>query len=176
MKQSILGIFVFFAAIMLSSCATFRPETGITGLTIQCNGKTQPVLDCKSMYLQFVRTFRADMGIFMKNASGIGIGAKKLMSLDSITSDLINHSHELCFQLNNCLISVENYTSEMKTLRRAQLKIREVNQTVSDYEDDSEADDSDRKTVFENLYSHVIDSLVAIDSNSSTEDSSNKDE
>ncbi len=112
------------AAFMTYGCSTIAPDTGVTGRTIDCGGETRMLVDCRKTYDQYTHTMRVDIAKIKKHAYGAGIGAKKLMQLDTITGDLMAQQRQLCIDYNNCIMNKKEYKEEMAFLRRAQLKIR----------------------------------------------------
>lgn len=107
-------------------CASVTPDTGVTGQTINCDGEVRQLVNCRKAYDQYARTVRFDLARIRDYATGFGVGAKKLMQLDAVSSDLIAHQRQLCVDYNNCIMSKEGYRKEMAFLRRAQLKVREA--------------------------------------------------
>ncbi len=117
-------LMLLLAGLMAYGCSTIAPDTGVTGRTIDCGGETRMLVDCSKAYDQSAHTMRVDIAKINKYAAGAGIGAKKLMQLDTVTGDLMAHQRQLCIDYNNCIMSKEEYKNEMAFLRRAQLKVR----------------------------------------------------
>lgn len=124
-------LMLLLAGFMAYGCATTTQDTGVTGRTIDCGGETRMLVDCSKTYDQYAHTLRVDIAKINKYAVGAGIGAKKLLQLDSVTGDLMAQQRQLCIDYNNCIMSKEEYKSEMAFLRRAQLKIRHAAAQIS---------------------------------------------
>ncbi len=118
---AILLIFLF-----VIGCSRMIHDGLPTGITTDCPEGERKVIDCSKSFSQFATTLRADIGLVNSSAFGVGIGAQKLISLDTITGDLLAHRRQICVDYNNCILSREEYKEEMRYLRRAQLKIREA--------------------------------------------------
>ena len=114
MKSYFIGFSVVL--ILLSGCS--RSKAGIR----HCD--TQPKLDCEVVFKQFARTLSIEFGITGLTVLGAEFGAKNQIEVDSITSDLLVHIHQLCTDFNFCMLTREEYKAEMSFLLRAQLKIR----------------------------------------------------
>lgn len=125
------GKFLVFLCtiIMLTACATFK-EGAPTGKEIVCPDGNRPQMDCRMAFEQYQRTLKFDIGVIESFGTGIGFGAQPMISLDSITGDLLAHQHQVCIEYNNCLISKNEYVAEQRYLRRAQMKIREMANTA----------------------------------------------
>lgn len=118
------------SAILVVSCATASRD-GLTGQRISCPEGERPLLDCSITYEQFARTLRFDLGIVKETIVGVGLGAESLISLDSVTGDLLAHQRQVCIEYNNCFLSVDDFKQEMHYLRRAQMKVREAAGTAN---------------------------------------------
>jgi hypothetical protein len=112
--------------ILIVACASFGPEGLPTGLTTECPDGQRQVMDCRKAFEQFARTVRFDLGIVQSKVVGVGLGAQSLITLDTITGDLLAHSRQICIDYNNCILSKEEYKEETRYLRHAQLKIRQA--------------------------------------------------
>lgn len=110
----------------MAGCANKKYEGLPTGLTVDCSDGERMVVDCSKAFKQFATTLRFDVGIVQSSAVGVGLGAQKLISLDTITGDLLAHQRQICIDYNNCLLTKEEYKEEMRYLRRAQLEIRKA--------------------------------------------------
>jgi len=115
-----------FFCLLMAACATTKPEGLPTGITTECPDGTRRVLDCRKAFEQFARTVRFDLGVVKSYAVGVGVGAQNLITLDSVTGDLLAHQRQMCIDYNNCILGREEYKEEMRYLRRAQLKIRQA--------------------------------------------------
>ncbi len=119
---------IIFALLLFSGmtygCSTLAPDTGVTGRTIDCDGETRMIVDCKRTYKQYTRNMRVDIATIKKHAYGAGIGAKKLLKLDTVSGDLMAQQRQLCVDYNNCILTKEEYNIEAAFIRRAQMKIR----------------------------------------------------
>jgi hypothetical protein len=73
---------------------------------------------------QYARTVRVDLTYATLFGAGMGLGVQRLINLDSITGDLLAHYQQICVDFNHCLLDREEYRSEMRYLRHAQMKIR----------------------------------------------------
>ena len=102
--------------IMLSGCS------GLKTAIRDCD--SQPILDCEVAFKQFARTLSLQFGIAGLTVLGAEFGAKKQIEVDSITSDLLVHIHQLCTDFNSCMLTHDEYKSEMRFLLHAQLNIR----------------------------------------------------
>ncbi len=109
---------------MIYGCSTLAPDTGVTGRTIDCDGETRMLVDCKRTYKQYTRNMRVDIAKIKKHAYGAGIGAEKLLKLDTVSGDLMAQQRQLCVDYNNCILTKEEYKIEAAFIRRAQMKIR----------------------------------------------------
>ncbi len=112
--------------IFTTGCAKLMHDGIPTGITTDCHDGERKVIDCSKSFSQFATTLRADIGLVNSSAFGVGIGAQKLISLDTITGDLLAHRRQICVDYNNCILDRHEYKEEMRYLRRAQLKIREA--------------------------------------------------
>jgi hypothetical protein len=81
-------------------------------------------MNCRKAYEQYARTVRLDIAKLREFGTGAGIGAKKLMQLDTVSAELLAQQRQLCIDYNNCILSRDEYKKEAAFLRRAQLKIR----------------------------------------------------
>lgn len=125
------GKFLLFLCLifMVTACATFK-EGAPTGKEIACPDGTRPLMDCRMAFEQYQRSLKLDLGVIQSFGTGIGFGAQPMISLDSITGDLLAHQYQVCLEYNNCLISKNEYVAEQRYLRRAQMKIREMANTA----------------------------------------------
>jgi len=114
---------------MVTACATLKEGTP-TGKEIACPDGMRPLMDCRMAFEQYQRTLKFDLGVIQSFGTGIGVGAQPMISLDSITGDLLAHQYQVCLEYNNCLISKNEYVAEQRYLRRAQMKIREMANTA----------------------------------------------
>jgi hypothetical protein len=114
---------------MVTACATFK-EGAPTGKEIACSDGNRPLMDCRMAFEHYQRTLKFDLGVIQSFGAGIGVGAQPMISLDSITGDLLAHQYQVCLEYNNCLISKNEYVAEQRYLRRAQMKIREMANTA----------------------------------------------
>ncbi len=125
-KIFIIKIGCILLCIHMAGCASMKYDGLPTGLTIDCSDGERLVVDCSKAFNQFATTLRFDVGIVQSSAVGVGLGAQKLISLDTITGDLLAHQRQICIDYNNCLLTKEEYKEEMRYLRRAQLEIRKA--------------------------------------------------
>lgn len=109
---------------MAYGCSTVAPDTGVTGRTVDCDGETRMLVDCKRTYKQYTRNMRVDIAKIKKHAYGAGIGAEKLMQLDAVSGDLMAQQRQLCIDYNNCILTKKEYKTEAAFIRRSQMKIR----------------------------------------------------
>ncbi len=109
--------------IIIVACASGKVGRPTEIWTTCPDGKRQ-ILDCQMAFDQFARTVKADLGVVQSFGAGFGLGAQKLISLDSINGDLLAHSRQICIDYNNCLLNIEEYKRERRYLLRAQYKIR----------------------------------------------------
>ena len=116
-------------SLLFTACATFK-EGAPTGKEVVCPDGNRPLMDCRMAFEQYQRTLKLDVGVIEQFGAGIGFGVQPLISLDSITGDLLAHQHQVCVEYNNCLISKGEYVAEQRYLRRAQMKIREMANTA----------------------------------------------
>ena len=121
---------VLCALLSLWGCATYK-EGVPSSRIVQCPDGDRPLLDCRMAFDQYQRVLKFDIHVVDKVGTGLGLGAQSLISLDSITGDLLAHVHQVCVEYNHCLISREEYAREQKYLRRAQMRIRELTTTTS---------------------------------------------
>ncbi len=110
--------------IMIYGCSKIAPDTGVTGRTINCDGETRMLVDCKRTYQQFSRNMRVDIAKIKEHAYGAGIGTKQLIQLDTVSGDLMAQQRQICIDYNNCILTKEEYKTEAAFLRRAQMKVR----------------------------------------------------
>jgi hypothetical protein len=121
------SIFVICSLLLLWGCAYYPRVEGVpTSKIIQCPDGNRPFMDCRMAFDQYKKVLKFDVNIIDAFGTGIGIGAQPLISLDSITGDLLAHKHQVCIEYNNCMISKEEYAKEQKYLRRAQMEIRKL--------------------------------------------------
>ncbi len=125
-KTLIIKIACILLCIHMAGCASMKYDGLPTGLTIDCSDGERLVVDCSKAFNQFATTLRFDVGIVQSSAVGVGLGAQKLISLDTITGDLLAHQRQICIDYNNCLLNKEEYKEEMRYLRRAQMEIRKA--------------------------------------------------
>jgi hypothetical protein len=116
---------------MVAACATSRGGAP-TGEQVVCPDGKRPLMDCRMAFEQYQRTLKFDLGVIQTFGTGIGagIGAQPLISLDSITGDLLAHQQQICIEYNHCLISANEYVAEQRYLRYAQMKIRGLADTA----------------------------------------------
>lgn len=138
-------LLVLCALLSLWGCATYK-EGVPSGRIVQCPDGDRPLLDCRMAFDQYQRVLKFDINVIDKVGTGLGLGAQALISLDSITGDLLAHVHQVCVEYNNCLISREEYAREQKYLRRAQMKIRELTTTTSAKVTVGTSDDASEKS------------------------------
>ncbi len=122
----IILIGMFLSSATMYGCASMAPDTGVTGRTIDCGGETRMLMNCKRTFKQYARNMRVDIAKIKKHAYGAGIGAEKLMRLDTVSGDLMAQQRQLCVDYNNCILSKKEYKVEAAFLRRAQAKIRQA--------------------------------------------------
>lgn len=180
-KLTSLLLFILMAA-LFAACAIKRPDTGVTGLTTRCGNELRPLLDCKGGYEQYARTLRFDIGVFKEAAVGFGVGAKRLMQLDSLAADLLNHQRQVCIDYNNCIVTKEEYRKEMAFLRRVQLKVREATAQLTsgtppgiENSDTEEGNPPKSKIAFEELFAEIIRTLAGYENQELIEDDFSED-
>jgi len=114
---------------MVAGCATLKEGTP-TGKEIACPDGKRPLMDCRMAFEQYQRSLKLDLGVIQSFGTGIGFGAQPMISLDSITGDLMAHQYQVCMEYNNCMITSNEYVAEQRYLRRAQMKVREMANTA----------------------------------------------
>ncbi len=123
----IILIGVFLSSTMMYGCASIAPDTGVTGRTVNCgDGETRMIVNCRKTFKQYTRNMRVDIANIKKHAYGAGIGAEKLVKLDTVSGDLMAQQRQLCIDYNNCILTKKEYKVEAAFLRRAQAKIRQA--------------------------------------------------
>lgn len=120
-KWIVLPCFLF----IMAACATTK-EGAPSGKNLTCPDGPRPMMDCRMAFDQYKSVLKFDLNIIQNFGTGVGVGAQPLISLDSITGDLMAHQYQVCLEYNNCMISKNEYVAEQRYLRRAQLKIREM--------------------------------------------------
>ena len=115
------------ALLALGSCATHRPlETEITGQSVQCEDGSHQVLNCQSIFAQYKRNFEAGVKLLDAIGTKFSLPVQPLMTLDTLTGDLMLHRQSLCRNYNNCLISKAEYLREERQLTQLQIKLRQA--------------------------------------------------
>jgi len=122
-------IFLLGLILLTAACVTTR-EGAPTGKAISCPDGPRPLMDCTMAFEQYKRVIKFDLNVIQNFGTGVGIGAQPLINLDSITGDLMAHQYQVCIEYNNCMITKNEYVTEQRYLRRAQLKIREMANTA----------------------------------------------
>jgi hypothetical protein len=122
---------IFLLGLIVLTAACAANQAGVpTGKELSCPDGPRPLMDCSMAFEQYKRVIKFDLNVIQNFGTGIGVGAQPLINLDSITGDLMAHQHQVCIEYNNCLITKNEYVTEQRYLRRAQLKIREMANTA----------------------------------------------
>jgi hypothetical protein len=99
MRNGKFLVFLYFI-FMITGCATLK-EGAPTGKEIACPDGKRPLMDCRMAFEQYQRSLKLDLGVIQSFGTGIGFGAQPMISLDSITGDLMAHQYQVCTEYNN---------------------------------------------------------------------------
>src|SRR5439155_14596648 len=84
----------------------------------------RPAIDCRGVLQQYARDLKVDLDAMSKFKVGLGITSNKMTEADALTSDLLQHSYQVCTLYNACIVSPQEYASKSEKLQELQLQVR----------------------------------------------------
>jgi hypothetical protein len=111
--------------LFLSSCSTTGVNpTGLMGGQIACPTGARPAIDCRGVLQQYARDLKVDLDAMAKFKVGLGVTSTKMTEADALTSDLLQHSYQICTLYNACIMSPQDYATKSEKLQDVQLQVR----------------------------------------------------
>jgi hypothetical protein len=113
------------AYLLLSSCSTTGVNpTGLMGGQIMCPSGPRPTIDCRGVLQQYSRDFKLDLNAMSKVQASVAMTTTQLTQADALTSDLLQHSYQICTLYNACIVSPQDYAAKTEKLEDVQLQVR----------------------------------------------------
>ncbi len=111
--------------LLLSSCSTTGVNpTGLMGGQVMCPSGPRPTIDCRGVLQQYSRDFKVDLNAMSKVQASLGVTTTQLTQADALTSDLLQHSYQMCTLYNACIVSPQDYAAKTEKLQDVQLQVR----------------------------------------------------